>query len=160
MVNQLVANRHYDSRANTFCVCFVRCFFICGCFVLSGCGAKGGPETFPVTGSIEMDGQPVAAALVVFNPSSSDASKKVVASQAETDDDGNFIMKTHIGGEDYKQGMQPGDYVVTVTKMEVVQDMRRQPKHLLPKKYRFAKSTDLKASVNSDGENHFEFVLE
>jgi hypothetical protein len=68
-------------------------------------------------------------------------------------------MRTYLGDDDYKNGIQPGEYVVTVTKLEVVQDMRRKPKHLLPRKYSLLRTTDLSASVTASSENNFELVL-
>ena len=106
-----------------------------------------------------MAGQPVEGALVVFSRTDGDPESRL-ASQAETDASGQFSLRTYVGGDTYKDGVEPGEYVVTVTKLEVVQDMRTQPKHLLPKKYRMPSTSDLKAKVTSDGDNHFGFTLE
>lgn len=125
----------------------------------AGCGGQAGPETIPVTGSITMAGQPVPEAVVVFTPKNSD-DPSVLAAQAETDADGRFQMRTYLGEDDYKAGIQPGEYAVTVTKLEVVQDMTRQPKHLLPKKFSLPNSTPLSATVTAGGENQFDFALD
>lgn len=110
-----------------------------------------------VTGTIKQGGQPVEAAVVVFTPTGNSDSK--LAAQAETDESGNFSLQTYLGGEDYKPGIELGEYDVSVTKLEVVQDMRKQPKNLLPKKYSQPRTSGLKASVTQDGENVFEFNL-
>jgi hypothetical protein len=125
---------------------------------VTACEKQTGPQTFPATGTIVMAGSPVAEALVVFTPKDND-DQSVLASQAETDADGKFAMRTYLGDDDYKNGIQPGEYVVTVTKLEVVQDMRRRPKHLLPRKYSRLQTTDLSASVTVSSENNFELVL-
>lgn len=123
-----------------------------------GCGPSTGPETIPAVGTITMVGEAVEGAVVVFSPAtpSSDSQK---ASQGETDADGNFEIQTYTGGE-YKSGIAAGDYVVTVTKLELPKDMRGQPKHLLPKKYRSPSTTPLKASVSEGQETRFDFDLE
>ena len=123
-----------------------------------GCAQQAGPETFPASGTILMDGNPVPEATVVFNPKDSDG-QSVLASQAETDENGRFELRTYLGEDDYKAGIQPGDYIVTVTKLEVVQDMRSKPKHLLPAKYSATKTSDLSVVVSSDGDNDFELTL-
>ena len=69
-------------------------------------------------------------------------------------------MRTHIEKDQYKVGMQPGDYKVIVSKMEVVADMRRRPKNLLPRKYSAVATTNLTATVEPSSENDFEFELE
>ena len=94
--------------------------------------------------------------MVVFTPK---LAGDKLAAQGETDADGKFTLSTYLGGEDYKSGIEPGSYLVTVTKLEVVQDMRRQPKSLLPKKYSLPGTTDLSADVVADGDNKFDFDL-
>ncbi len=84
----------------------------------------------------------------------------MLASQAITDAEGLFEMRTHLEKDNYKDGMQPGAYVVTVTKLELPRDMRRKPKNLLPKKYSLARTSNLTAHVTSTDDNHFEFSLE
>lgn len=125
---------------------------------LTACGESSGPETFPATGVVTMDGSPVIGALVVFAPKDFDDTTKLAA-QAETGSDGAFTLQTYLGGEDYKAGVESGEYVVTVTKLEVVQDMRSKPKHLLPQKYSMPGKTDLSATVKATGDNSFEFDL-
>lgn len=106
-----------------------------------------------------MDGKPVVEAIVVFNPKDSDG-QSVLASQGKTDENGRFELRTYLGDDDYKSGVQAGEYIVTVTKLEIVQDMRTKPKHLLPAKYRATKTSDLSAVVTSDGENDFDLTLQ
>ena len=125
--------------------------------LLVGCETQTGPETVSVTGKVTQGGQAVDGAVVVFTPKGNAASK--LASQAETDASGKFSLQTYLGGEDYKSGIEPGEYDVSITKLEVVQDMRKQPKNLLPKKYSQPKTSDLEATVTKDGENVFGFDL-
>ena len=123
-----------------------------------GCGGDSGPATVPVTGKITQAGQPVANALVVFHPQ--DTASTVRASQAETDDQGAYSLSTYLGDDEYKPGIEPGEYLISVMKLEVVQDMRTQPKNLLPKKYSLPAKSGLSASVTADGENTFDFEIE
>lgn len=79
---------------------------------LTGCGGgpQDGPEKLvPVAGTVMMDGAPLAGAAVVFNP----VDGKVRGGFGTTDVSGNFVAKFR-GTE---PGIEPGNYVVTVTKM-------------------------------------------
>ena len=127
--------------------------------LLSSCGEQSGPTTFKVTGKVTMDGSPVPEAVVVLYPKNK-SEDSMLASQAITDAEGLFEMRTHLEKDNYKDGMQPGAYVVTVTKLELPRDMRRKPKNLLPKKYSLARTSNLTAHVTSTDDNHFEFSLE
>ena len=123
----------------------------------SACGAKSDLDLCPAEGTIRFEGQPVAGATVVFTPATkSDESQK--DAQSETDENGNFSIQT-FDGKTYHPGIRPGDYLVTVTKLELPKDMRGQPKHLLPKQYRSTSASTLKATVSTD-ETRFDFELE
>lgn len=124
-----------------------------------GCDSENGPATVPVTGSVTWKGDPVEGALVVFLPENS-SGDSMLGAQAETDSEGNFQLETYTGGSNLKAGIQPGNYKVTVTKLEVVQDMRRKPKNLLPAKYAETRTTDLTATVSESGEQSFAFELD
>ncbi len=127
--------------------------------LLSSCGEQSGPTTFKVTGKVTMDGSPVPEAVVVLHPKNK-GEDSMLAFQAITDAEGLFEMRTHLEKDNYKNGMQPGAYVVTVTKLELPRDMRRKPRNLLPKKYSLARTSNLTAHVTSTDDNHFEFSLE
>ena len=91
--------------------------------LLSSCGEQSGPTTFKVTGKVTMDGSPVPEAVVVLHPKNK-GEDSMLAFQAITDAEGLFEMRTHLEKDNYKEGMQPGAYMVTVTKLELPQDMR------------------------------------
>ncbi len=126
--------------------------------LLSSCGEQSGPTTYQVTGKVTMDGSPVPEAVVVLYPRNK-GEDSMLASKAVTDADGLFEMRTYLEKDNYKDGMQPGDYVVTVTKLELPQDMRQKPRNLLPRKYSLARTSNLTAHVTSTDENYFEFSL-
>ena len=140
--------------------CRIAVVFFLGMAFMAGCNRQSGPETFSVTGTVTMNGTPVSEALVVFTPIDND-DQSVLAAQAETDTEGKFELRTYLGEDDYKAGIQPGEYAVTVTKLQVVQDMTRRPKHLLPQKFSLPKTTPLRASVKvADVNQEFEFSLD
>jgi len=130
-----------------FCVAFA-----------SACSSKSGLDICPAEGTVNFDGQPVAGATVVFTPATaSDESQK--AAQAETNESGEFAIQS-FDGKTYHPGVGPGEYIVTVTKLELPKDMRGRPKHLLPKRYRSNATSTLKATVPPQGETQFNFELE
>ena len=72
-----------------------------------------------------------------------------LASQATTDSGGKYRLQTHIGGGQYKPGIVPGKYDVTVTKLDLstIKARYRPPKNMLPAKYADPKTSQLKADV-------------
>ena len=75
---------------------------------LSGCGA-GRPATVPVSGSVTLDGQPVAAATVLFQPVSG------VPGRAITAADGSFTLTSFTEGD----GAVVGRHHVAVSKLSL-----------------------------------------
>ncbi len=75
----------------------------------TGCG-KGRPTTIPVTGTVTLDGKPIAGATVMLQPQG--PGKPAVG---VTDDQGRFSLYTFEPGD----GALPGTYLVTVRKVEV-----------------------------------------
>lgn len=127
-----------------------------------GCsGSSSGPVTHPVSGVVTLAGQPIADALVHFIPANGDAT--LAGAQARTDSDGRFEMYLPLEmGRSSQRGLPAGDYLVTVTKMELgagVASLDRPPKNALPAEYSSPQTTKLSAKVNPDGDNHFEFKL-
>ncbi len=129
-----------------------------GSLAVCSCSKPAGPVTYRVTGTVTMKGAPVEGAMVVFLPASEDESAR--ASQAISDSEGRFAMRTHLGKDNYKDGMPPGNYGVTVTKLETVPDMRRRPKNLLPRKYSSVQTSHLEAAVQPSDDNDFQFALD
>lgn len=77
-----------------------------------GCGSKApeGPELIPVTGTVRMEGQPLAGATVTFNPVSGTVGNGAFG---VTDAEGKFSL-TDFSGE---IGCPAGDYGVTFSKI-------------------------------------------
>jgi hypothetical protein len=130
--------------------------FIAMTMTAAGCAKNGaGPETVPVTGKVMLDGVPIAQAVVSLTPAA-DAAGSVPA-QATTNESGEFeVYSAFDQGRTTQAGMVPGDYAVTVTKLESIPaqaQLTRAPKNLLPKQYESAASSGLTATITADGEN-------
>ncbi|BBO33829.1 carboxypeptidase-like regulatory domain-containing protein [Lacipirellula parvula] len=132
--------------------------FACAGVVLfvAGCGPRStAPATVPVTGKVTLEGEPVASAIVSLAPTSDSAGS--VPAQATTNESGEFEVSTIFDqGRTTQAGMTPGTYALTVTKLEQLPaqaHITRAPKNLLPKKYESTDSSELKATINADGDN-------
>ncbi len=121
--------------------------------LLVGCGPSGRPkiETAPVSGSVQVDGKPLANAKVNFLT-------KEYAGIAETDASGNFQMEA-----------QPGEntvYIVKYTDPNFDETMiggsdtpGSAPKQLLPEKFSDAAKSELKFTVPDSGSTDANFDL-
>jgi hypothetical protein len=74
----------------------------------AGCGS--GNKTVPVKGTVTLDGKPISLALVMFVPGKEGG----MMAQGVTDKNGEFELTTYKPND----GALPGDYQVTVTKVE------------------------------------------
>jgi hypothetical protein len=77
--------------------------------VLTGCSNSSRPRTYPVTGTVTLQGKPLAGAAVTFVPTGEGE-----AASAITDSDGKYALTTWRAGD----GAQPGEYRVKVSKQE------------------------------------------
>ena len=78
--------------------------------VLTGCSNSSRPPTYPVTGTVTMQGKPVAGAVITFVPTSNEGE----AASAISDSDGKYALTTWRPGD----GARPGEYRVKVSKQE------------------------------------------
>jgi len=95
-----------------------------------------------VTGRVTLNGQPVADAVVLFEPQSGRPSS------GKTDADGRFVLyysETHTGAV-------PGQHIVRVSKME-----EEAGQELIPERYNFGST--LTETVTMDGPNDFTIEL-
>ena len=112
--------------------------------LLSGCGNKYG--TTPVTGTVTLDGDPLAGAYVIFYPVEGGRAN----STSKTNDKGEFDLSyTHDSG-----GAIPGSYKVLVSKTKKVNEKDFET---LPSQYNSESTTVVE--VTQSGENRFEFEL-
>jgi len=140
--------------------------------MLVGCsGGPKVPKTVHVSGKITYNDKPLAGAEVGFV--SKFDNKDVLAARGVTNDRGEFTLSTYIDPQHEVAGATPGDFVVTVTKIEKMDQqkvmeqfsssnpaMEGMLKKLVPEKYTEAKDSPLEASVTVGGTNKFEFKLE
>ena len=144
---------------------------IVGLLALLIVGCSGGPKIPPmasVSGKITYKDQPLAGAEVGFVSSLNN--KDVLAARGITSASGEITLSTYIDPEHEVTGATPGEFVVIVTKVEVIdrekmmEEFNKNPtmefKKLVPSKYTAAKETPLKATVKIGGTNRFEFKLE
>lgn len=137
---------------------------LCMISCLGGCGVSRGPQLVPVTGTVTLDGKPLAGATVVFHPELPPAASgktQVIESQGITGNDGVFhLMNIHDG----EKGAQPGLHKVTVTKLVMYDGSDVPPntdlailgpngKELVPSLYTNVTQTTLGANIPPAGGN-------
>lgn len=145
----------------------------------AGCGQgtdSNRPKTFPVSGTVTQDGQPVEGANVSFHAADGSAGAVGI-----TDASGNYTLTTFSASD----GAVAGDHKVTITKTDrpVVEatsdgsvadtgdepeeqqgtqssEEGGRPKNLLPEKYASPETSELTATVSESGENKFDFQID
>ena len=143
-------------------------WMLVGTLVVSlGCGPSGPPrpKTYPVTGVVTYNGQPVAGANLNFQLTDGSG-----YAMAITDDAGRYSLMTF----DTNDGAVPGEYVVGITKYDqavVVDDMSdddyvppeeqesvASTGNQLPTNYSVPQTSGLTATVREEP-NEFDFEL-
>ena len=128
--------------------------------LLFGCSGTHG--TANVAGTVTYKGQPVDGATVILHPKSEDPIAK--PAQGKTDSSGHFTVTTYFGPGEQPSGAMPGDYAVTVTKIDEPQgafDPHKDPppKNHLPAKYSAPQQTPLSLTIKA-GANRPELNLQ
>lgn len=128
--------------------------------ILLGCSNPHG--TANVSGTVLYKNQPVDGATVIFHPQSQDAKAK--PAQGLSKSGGKFTVTTYFGPSEQEPGALPGDYKVTVTKIDEPQgayDPHKDPplKNHVPPKYSTPQNSPLTAAIKA-GSNRLEFKLE
>ena len=135
---------------------------------VSGCSGttedkwtKDRPQTFPATGTVTSDGQPLQGATVVFRSTGSEPRTAI----GRTDAKGIFVLRTFEDGD----GAIVGQHKVSITKTEIekvpaninLDEVDFQPKvtSLIPEKYGSPETSGLTAEVTANGLNEFKFEL-
>ncbi|QDU36293.1 hypothetical protein Mal4_05770 [Maioricimonas rarisocia] len=124
------------------------------------------PDRTPVSGVVTYNGSPVEGALVTFTPTDLNGS----GANGRTDADGKFEMGTYESAD----GVRPGSYQVTVTKIPVTvaeqpseDDPNYDPdagtapeaENVLPAKYADWSTSGLTADVGQDAITDLNFEL-
>ncbi|WP_417390544.1 carboxypeptidase regulatory-like domain-containing protein [Gimesia sp.] len=127
-------------------------FLAMGALLLTGCGsgAEKLPELSDATGTILLDGKPLAGAQVSFEPQITN-SVKAKASFGSTDEQGKFKLRYNATTD----GVIPGKQIVRVSKLSGTNE--EPGEEILPDKYN-TQST-LTAEVTKEGPNDFTFDL-
>lgn len=133
-----------------------------------GCSRGNLPKTLQVSGKVTYQDKPLAGAEVSFVPAVDN--KNVHPARGVTNDSGEYTLSTYVDPQNDLRGATEGDFKVTVSKTETMdqEKMREQfaanPamefKKLVPGKYTNPKETPLKATVDASKTNRFDFKLE
>jgi hypothetical protein len=133
--------------------------------VLSGCGQRPKstrPATYPVRGTVTLNGEPLADAVVMFN-----SVAQSHGSVAITDSNGSYSLTTFVADD----GVVPGDYTVAIIKEVPVAPKAGEPgsspvaappdtKNILPKKYADGATSGFKATVVAGTNAAMDFAME
>ena len=144
-------SKHLPLRPPRLCVIYPFLFLLVAvCVSVTGCGDSLGSQ---VTGTVTIDGKPLATGGVSFHP----VDKGPVAT-AQIQEDGSYELKT---GKQHS--LPPGEYRVTVMAVEVIpprtkQGMPMPGRRLVPARYGELAQTDLHATVQP-GSNQVDFPL-
>lgn len=130
--------------------------------LLPGCGGKKTLKTEGVTGTVTLDGTPLAQCFVYFVPDGTDGNQAV----GVTNDAGQYALQTSQGAAG--AGTTPGNYKVFFSHEVVVQPAETNSdnevvkeevtKSDLPEKYLKAETSGFTANVVK-GDNTFDFAL-
>ncbi|MCP4788213.1 MAG: DUF4198 domain-containing protein [Fuerstiella sp.] len=150
----------------------LHCIVVLSLMLVVGCSGSDRPATYPVSGSVLYNGEPVAGASVGFWTEGAPR-----ASTGVTNAEGKFQLSMY----DANDGALAGSQLITVSKIEAgaageadpTKDMdnaaamadmmanaekgggAKGPKSLIPKVYSRKDTTTLKETVSADGENTF-----
>lgn len=124
---------------------------------LSGCGSSEGYSLVPVSGTITLDGQPLADATVSFQPTG--GATLGPGSAAVTDSSGKFELKT--SEADSRSGAVVGSHQVQITGIQDTRDasddtVKPAAKDPVPQRYR---DPGLTFDVPADGTDKANFEL-
>ena len=127
---------------------------------LLGCSSSHG--TASVSGKVLYKDQPVEGATVILHPKAEGPTAK--PAQGKSDSSGHFTVTTYFGPGEQPTGALPGDYAVTVTKIDEPQgtfDPHKDPppKNHLPAKYSTPQQSPLTVTIKP-GANRPELKLE
>jgi hypothetical protein len=137
-----------------------RAIIVVAFLFLAGCSGSRG--TASVTGTVLYKNQPVEGATIIFHPQGDAATSK--PAQGKSGSGGQFSLTTYFGPTDQPAGALPGDYKVTVSKIDEPQgafDPHKDPppKNHLPVKYMTPQKSPLKVNIQP-GTNRPELKLE
>jgi hypothetical protein len=131
-------------------------FIAIGAITLAAIGCQSSAGLAPVSGKITLDGKPLAAAHVVFQPESSGKSPSTGGSYAFTNENGEYTLRSFEGDQ---AGAAVGTHKVQINlKVDSESDSpsRTRPKPLPP---RYNVQTELTFQVQPGGTKEANFDL-
>jgi hypothetical protein len=132
---------------------------------LPGCGSESEgpklPETIPFSGTVKLDGKPMAGGTIMFTSVSPNA--PYVSGQIAGD--GKYLMKTSVGRQE-KDGVVPGKYKVSISRFLMADGTPQDPTvpaavpgvESLPARYSNPSMTQLEVTV-SQGLSTMDFEI-
>ncbi len=141
-------------------VCGLRGGLVCVALLVVGCSDGHGMAS--VAGTVLYKDRPVEGATVIFHPQGGDAKAK--PAQGKSGSGGRFTTTTYFGPTEQVAGAMPGEYKVTVTKIDEpvgAFDPHKDPppKNHLPTKYMTPQQSPLKVTIKA-GSNPVELKME
>jgi hypothetical protein len=136
-------------------VAITRCLVVFCCFsLLAGCGEEIDPGYKPVSGTVFLDGKPLADALIAFTP------EEGSTASGRTDGNGQYTLFYAAR----RPGARVGQNMVEITKEAVASGradefsaMTEEESELLPSRYNT--QTELSATVQPTNDNVIDFQL-
>jgi hypothetical protein len=140
-------------------------FLIISIFLLAmvGCKQSSLSGLVPAVGTVTHDGKTVGNATIVFIPANNTEGMR--SASGTTDTNGKFTMTTLVPND----GVFPGEYVVTIDKVESIGEYKVDEKHKvtdttqiinhLPLKYGNAETSGLTVSISPSGDKKLLFEL-
>jgi hypothetical protein len=123
-----------------------------------GCGPRY--QVAPVSGQVLMDNRPLAQAEVRFYPANPPKGAAVVYSHGQTDQQGNFTLKTFLGDREVDGGLVGEDRVmITLNERDLDRagGPRGRPRELVPAQYNT--NSKLTFTVPPEGSKDANFKL-
>lgn len=116
------------------------------------------PETYPVTGVVTLDGSPAEGVTVSLRP----IGQEGAGATTTTGSNGEFRPETaFLAGRVYKPGMLPGEYAVTLRKLDydAARNTNGPVPNVLPREYANPRTTKYQVSVTPEGPNTIEIAI-
>ena len=135
--------------------------FALGTFAVTGC-RESLPETINVHGIITFQGKPLSNGMVTFEPIDNGENPPLRPAKGYTDNQGAYQLSTFRTND----GAMPGNYKVLVhafgesMAMEALSPNQAPPKPVIPHKYSRSDTSDLAATITSNGPSDLEFNFE
>lgn len=125
---------------------------LAGCFSVFGCSEPPGDmpqaDILPLSGTVTVDGKPIAGAFVVLH-ALKNSEVAAVTPNGVTDESGNFEISTYAPND----GAPEGTYLATVSWPEALQGSGSEPEYgreRLPLRYQNRDDSGLVVSVSPD----------